>query len=376
MRLKHFLFRNFAKYLPRRRIWLYCDRLDTAVDNGLAQFCHDSRKYDGIGRYYVYQDEQAVAGLPFRARRRCVRYGSVWHKWCFMRCEYILCAYASESLYGTFQKGNDYYNSVLRFEVIYLQHGVLHAVLPEMYHRTKTSYGRMVVSNDFERENLCKNYGYTPKDLIPTGMARLDHLHPGRPAPRRILLAPSWRKNLIGAFAENVRSPKHEAFLASRYYQQTQAFLQSPRLHALLERHDLTLDFQSHPIFRVYDPCYLVEHPRVRVVTQADLNDYCAMITDYSSVALDFVYLCRPLVYFVPDYDRFLAGKTHTYSALHIPLEEGFGPFAQTQEELLAALETLAAHDFAPQPPYAARIEAFYQNREPGHAQALYKILR
>jgi CDP-glycerol glycerophosphotransferase (TagB/SpsB family) len=99
------------------------------------------------------------------------------------------------------------------------------------------------------------------------------------------------------------------------------------------------------------------------------------MITDYSSIALDFVYLERPLLYFVPDYALFRAGITHNYRELHIPLEEAFGPVVETEVALIDALEELAQRDFVPAPVYWERMRKFFPSRNSSHAQALYELL-
>ena len=42
-----------------------------------------------------------------------------------------------------------------------------------------------------------------------------------------------------------------------------------------------------------------------------DIEDYKMFITDFSSFVFDFACLCRPVLYFVPDYGQFKAGMNH-----------------------------------------------------------------
>jgi len=365
--------RAMRRLRPGERIWLYTDRLDS-IDNAFYQFRHDLEQKDGMARYYACENPDQLKEASEEERKRVIAFGSRKHKLLFLRCEKILSSFSQFSIIHPFSKpavkalGD-------AFEVIYLQHGVLHAKLEFLYHRKNIPCDRVVISTDFERLNMVANYGFGVKELICTGMARYDLLFPERPPQRRILLSPSWRQNLIGKFAQNKREPLNEAFLASRYFTETQAFLNSPRLAVFLEEHNLTLDFQSHPIFRCYDGLFLIENPRVHLGGAPDLNPYLAMITDYSSIALDFVYLERPLLYFVPDYEDFLAGRTHSYKELHIPLEEAFAPLARTRDELLDALEGLAERDFVPSEPYARRMHEFFEVRGAAHREALYKEL-
>ena len=45
-----------------------------------------------------------------------------------------------------------------------------------------------------------------------------------------------------------------------------------------------------------------------------DIEDYKMFITDFSSFVFDFACLCRPVLYFVPDYGQFKAGMNTTAS--------------------------------------------------------------
>ena len=139
----------------------------------------------------------------------------------------------------------------------------------------------------------------------------------------------------------------------------------------------MTLDFKNHPIFADYDKLFDVKNPRVRVTQDKnEMQDYLAMITDYSSIVFDFVYLNRPILYFVPDYEQFRAGVTHGYNMLDLPLEEGFGDVTENCEQLLEALEYLAANDFVPKPVYAERTEKFFTSRANDHASTLYEAVK
>jgi CDP-glycerol glycerophosphotransferase (TagB/SpsB family) len=58
------------------------------------------------------------------------------------------------------------------------------------------------------------------------------------------------------------------------------------------------------------------------------------LVTDYSSVAFDFLLLDRPIVYFLPDHDRYVSRRN-----LYFTLEEmTAGPVATTPAELYEVL--------------------------------------
>jgi CDP-glycerol glycerophosphotransferase len=111
------------------------------------------------------------------------------------------------------------------------------------------------------------------------------------------------------------------------------------------------------------------EHPRVLDVSSwpevAEL--YLAadvMVTDYSSTMFDFAVTGKPLLHFVPDYERFRDEVRGFYFDLE---PEAPGPLYRNADELLGAIRAAGS----PDPGYARRYAAFrgrYCDLEDGHA--------
>ena len=365
------------KLYSKDRIWLYCDR-ENIFDNAYFQFLHDVEIKDGIKRYYII-DGLKDKSKYFTASQRShiVEFKSFKHKILFLNCEKILTSFNSVSIFSPF--GNlplRWYSDIMKCQVVYLQHGVLHARLPLLYAKEKASVDKVVISSEFEKNNFKTIYNFGDNDLIASGMPRFDTIDIGKKAKRKILFSPSWRQNLIGEYIDNTRTLYVDKFLASPFYRQINEFLNSKELADLLEKYDLELDFKNHPIFGAYDKYFKVGNERVHVTQEKnEMQDYLMMITDYSSIVFDFVYLDRPILYFVPDYDQFKAGITHNYSVLDLPLEEGFGEISRTSEDLLKNLQYLAENDFVPQEKYKKRMTEFFTRRDTNHADRLYEAL-
>lgn len=376
-----FIYRTTAKLTKcKNEIWLYCDR-ENIFDNAYEQFQHDFDIDDGVKRYYIVDnitDSDKNKYFTAKQKKYLVNFKSIKHRILFLNSSKVFTSFNSISIISPF--GNlplRWYYDMMETEIIYLQHGVLHANLPHLYAKEKSNVDKIVISSEFERKNFQEIYRFKENDLIFSGMPRFDTIDVTKPAKRKILFSPSWRKNLIGEYLNNTRALLPEKFLASPFYKETMSFLNSQELADLLEKHDLTLDFKNHPIFRDYDKYFKVDNPRINV-TQDGINmqDYLVMITDYSSVVFDFVYLSRPIIYFVPDYEQFLAGITHSYSKLDLPLEEGFGDITQSGEELLNAVKTLAENDFKANPVYQKRTDDFFGERDLKHCDRLYNLVK
>lgn len=118
-------------------------------------------------------------------------------------------------------------------------------------------------------------------------------------------------------------------------------------LDAALREAGHLLVFKAHPNFgdvvrrdRTYSNVVVLD-PAV------DLNDVLAMcdvlVTDYSSVAFDFLLLDRPIVYFLPDHERYVSRRN-----LYFTLEEmTAGPIVTSATELYRVLAGPPADDAA-----------------------------
>lgn len=129
-----------------------------------------------------------------------IEFGSKRHKLMLGRTSKVLAAYIGRNSYIPYSRlGEKIYKDLLDFEVIYLQHGVMNAKLPNMYSKEKM-YGidKVVISTGFERENLLK-LAYEPEDLLSCGMPRFDYFSNSSSAKHsnKVLFAPSWRKMLV-----------------------------------------------------------------------------------------------------------------------------------------------------------------------------------
>ncbi len=372
-----YIYRRLAKKTAsNRRIWLYCDR-EGIFDNAYYQFIHDFAMNDGVERYYITDNvKDKKSHFTAAQRKNLVKFKSFKHKMLFFNCEKVLTSFNSLSIMSPFDGlPLRWYSDILKCEFVYLQHGILHARLPLLYSKERSNVDKVVISSEFERENFKNIYNFKDADLLASGMPRFDAVATDSAAKRKILFSPSWRKNLIGEYENNTRQLLENKFLASVFFKEINAFLNSPELAQMLEKYDYYLDFKNHPIFKDYDKYFEVNNPRVSVTQQIDdMDSYALMITDYSSIVFDFVYLGRPILYFVPDYELFRAGITHDYNKLDLPLEEAFGALAMNAQELLANLEKLIVNDMKPDEVYAKRCREFFITKS-DHCQKLYELL-
>ena len=361
----------------KKNIWIYYDRKNV-FDNAYVQFKHDIKIKDKIEKYYIldgnindYKDKFS----PLE-RKHVVRFGSYKHKLLFLNCDKILTSFSSLQEYCPFYKNFSYYKDILKYDLIYLQHGVLHANLLKMYGKQFAPIDKFVISSQFEKENLINNYEYSKKDLICVGMPRFDEEIKIEEPENKIIFAPSWRNYLIGKPVNRKREIDVEKFKKSKYYIETMKFLTDSNFLEILAKNNIVLDYKLHPIFEPYKDCFTsAESQNVTVsIGGTDLSKCKAFITDFSYFQFDFVRLQRPIIYFMPDMEEFKAGL-HTYKALDLKHEDAFGRLCLKGDDLVKEIIKLIKNNFEAEPIYKERMERFFFKVKNGKDK-LYDILK
>lgn len=363
-------------YKKSHKIWIYCDSSKTVKDNAYYQFIHDSKINDGIERYYIYNPDADIDGwFDDSLKDRLIPYGSVKHRLYALSADKILTSfYGVRDFLCYTMPAYKFFSDLTNFELVYLQHGVLHAHLPTMYSLDRMVIDKEVVSTRFEINNLIKNYGFEDSYLIKSTMPRLGHIPKDKAPEKKILFAPSWRKFLVQADGKGSWKPKEKAFLSSEFYKNVIAFLNDPKLDAALRKHGYVLDFKPHPNFRMYDEYFKLNGETVRLAPPTvDEYSYSVFMTDFSSFMFDFIYLKRPILYFMPDFELFEAGLNH-YRKLDIPFDEGFGEFSDNPEKAVDDVIALLENGCVPEKKYVDRMDGMFLKVD-NPEQALYEAL-
>lgn len=302
-----------AALRDRRRIHLYYDCRGVEKDNGYYKFMEDWGKRDGIVRKYVCAPGNRNVRKLFARKEQSkdiLWFGSRQHKIFFLAAEKIFTAYIEDvNLFPFPADEYEMYSDFFGFEVVYLQHGILHGSLPWKYTPEKILADRVCISTDYERKLFTEKYHFRRQDVIVEPMRRLRVMDRNAVPGRKILFAPSWRQYLTCPDMAGRWQPLNEAFRNSDYYKNISELLDSPELEQLLEEKDYVLDFKLHPIFSMYAPLFDLRNGRVRIVDSVDqIESYEIFITDFSSFAFDFLYLGRRVFSYIPDEMQFKCG--------------------------------------------------------------------
>lgn len=136
----------------------------------------------------------------------------------------------------------------------------------------------------------------------------------------------------------------------SAYYQFTDAHIQ--RLKALLARHDAVLGFRMH-YFRKGEQLFNLEqyidndrifdlgHSQIKEIAPV-LRQTDVLVTDYSSVYIDALYLNKPVISFAYDLEHYSAQQNGLLYEMDLAFP---GPVVRQFDQLLEALDSELARD-------------------------------
>ena len=348
-------------------VWLVGEVPYKAQDNGYRFFEHVRKEHPRKRAYYVIDrdspDYDKVAAL-----------GNVVPR--FSR-EHILYTLLASRFVGSHHAEYLYASRDVRFARwvrgvrIFLQHG------PTATKNVVPNYGRQgtverptekfLVTSDLEKQIVVEDYGYRPRQVEVTGFARFDRLFDGQAAPEpALLIMPTWRDAL----------QSEEAFLASDYFREWTGLVGSPELHRLLEARGMTITLVLHPNMRKY-----VDHftfPGVNIVRPGErdvqdlLKSHTALITDFSSVAWDFSYLHKPVMYFQFDQADLVGARApHVDFASDVP-----GRVVTNVADAVEEFASMAERDFAVEKGYAAKSRDFLKYEDTANCARIYRTVQ
>lgn len=317
-----------------RNIWLLGERIDTAQENGYQLFKYLQDK--PVEAYYVI-DEESKDYKKIMHEENVLVFGSKKHYEISLKAGVLLCTHDFENILP-YKPAKEFFNYNETYKV-FLQHGVL-GRKPAEYHKKyyDDPFDIFIVSSDSEKYDVVVNtMGYEENEVKVTGLARFDRL-PMNHRGKDILLMPTWRDWIN----------TDERFLNSEYYYRYKNLLENERLHDILEKYNVNINFYPHYRAQPFFNKELIntsEHIRFIELgeksVQELLIDHALLITDYSSVSFDFTMMNKPVVYYHFDEDRFFN------RGILRPVNETFlGDIAETEELLISYIEASIKNNF------------------------------
>lgn len=367
-----FFFRIYNKF-RKRKIFLICELPDSARDNGYHLFKYIRQEHPEEKFYYAINkkcnDYKKIKAFD----EYIIEYGSFKH-WVY----YL----AADVNISTQKAGNPnppifYFLQVfgfLRNKRVFLQHGITINDSKWMYYN-ETKFRLLICGAKKEYEYIKEKFGYPVENLVYTGFARFDNLI-DKENGKSILLMPTWR-NWLGREVNFLS--KKEDFKQSTYYQKYMSLINNKILINALEEKGITLFFYPHINMQKYLSEFKVNNNSVKVISKDDFDIQelfqisSLMITDYSSVSMDFAYMGKPEIYYQFDKDEYR--EKQLQKGYFDYEQDGFGDVVEEEEELVNKIIYYINNNFENEDKYRTRSNEFFEIKDKKNCERNYKAI-
>ena len=339
-----------------RIIWLFIDRDTFADDNAEHLFKYCIEQDDGIEKYFILNRDSPDferLGKDYDI----VPFGSFKHKIKYLFSEKIMISQVTRGILNPFTHENSYnYEGLDTYKFCFLQHGVTKDDISwwiKKYH--KNLYMFLTVS-DLERDSMVNGHYNYEEDRIPVlGFPRYDNLSDD--SKKEILFMPTWRRNL----------DTPEEIINSDFLKSINSFLNNEKLNEAAEEMGYTLVFRPHPELWKFLDFFDLDHVKLSEGPYQEMfKTASVMITDYSSVAFDFAYLKKPVIYYQD-------GNYHYGEGYYDYETMGFGKVIFDEDELVDKVIDYMKNDCTMEDEYKERVDLFFKFTDRNNCKRVYE---
>lgn len=348
-----------AKLLPKKNEhWIVGENLGySAQDNGMMFFKSAVEKKITENVKFVYRPEYlATAGV--KKMKGMIKYDSYSHLLAYFRCDLLIVSHGIRDVMPTYYHNNLKKNTK---ELIYLQHGIV--AMKKIFFHSKSYNGKirkMVTSSRNETGIFMKEMKFKKNQMLESGLIRYDYLEDTskKEQEKIIFVMPTWREWLI--------SDKRE-FMNSDFYKYYSELLQDERLNDYLIANNMRIKMVPHIEIKMkYHDLFKADLSNIEFVdtSKESIQDLIKksslMITDYSSVAFDFSYLNKPVIFYQFDLPDYLYNRG-SFIDLYTEL---LGERVENYKDLKTEIELKIKNGFDIDEKYTSRMSKYFGHRD------------
>ena len=342
----------------RKHLWLLCEYGPEARDNAYYLYKYLREEHPEVDAVYALNkgsiDMKRVTSIG-----EVVYYGTLKH-WIY---------YLSAEVNISSQKGGkpnaavcyvlEVLLGILKNTRVFLQHGIIKDDLPFL-HYDKTKLSLFMCSTQKEYDFVNGTFGYPEGVVVLTGLCRYDNLRNVSDGTQ-IAIMPTWREWLYNTH-EMEAIENTTDFTETQFYKMWEALIKD--LLTTYRNSELKIVVCLHRNMQQYNEYFQKISDELQIVNLENgdvidvLKEAACLISDYSSVAIDFAYLKKPLVYYQADYEQFR--KNHLPEGYFDYERDGFGKVCYRKEDVLDWLEGRRQQNFSQEEMYQKRVENFF----------------
>ena len=363
--------------LFHKDLWIVCEDKNEARDNGYWFFKYIREYHPEQECVYAILDSSPDIE-KVKALGATVPYGSLKH--------WILYL-ASTKKISSQKAGNPnaaifYFLEVYGFlkdKRIFLQHGVIKDDLKWLYYNV-TKVNRFICGAYPEYLFIQSTFGYPQGSICYTGLCRFDGLHDIDVDKKLILIMPTWREWIAD---EDERLKKYEGTTIipqTNYFKVWIDFIKDERISLYAMKYGVKFIFFPHRNMQQYMEYFPASNEYLEVAdahcydVQDLLKRAAMMITDYSSVFFDMLYMKKPVVFYQFDYEMFRMGQ---YEEGYFKYNDNpFGKSFNLKEEVFSEMEKYIQRQFKVSGEFLEAHKEYFHLYDANNCKRVYEVVK
>ena len=364
IRIMYFLSYPFMK---NKRIWLFMDLPNIADDNGRQLFEYAQQKDPKIKKYFVI-DRDSKNYHEMNEIGNVLAYKSIKHRFISLYAEKIITSHPDNNIIYPFWGNYPFFAGLLKSSTVFLQHGITKDNVSSWLNEYDKHLAMFLTVSKLEYKSIFEYpYNYKREVVKLLGFPRFDRLYKGSDR-RQILIMPSWRRYL--------RFKSNEVILNSGFFKRINSLINNEKLIEAAEVYGYEIIFKPHP--NIYDYIDLFDtNSHVKIdydhgKYREFFNHGSLLVTDYSSVAFDFAYLKKPVIYYHygKDYHFNINESYFDYETM------GFGEVCRTEDELVDEIIDYMKNECRLKKKYEMRIDAYFLFGDKNNSMRVYDAIK
>lgn len=353
--------------ITKKRIILICEDPKQACDNGYDLFQFMSKNNIKNVYYAITKDSKDL--------EKFVDNNSVVYFYSLKHWIYYLNAYRNISIHKASSPSPPLFYILQKYKIfngnrVFLQHGVtmnyVHYLKKEECH-----FKYFITAAIPEHDYVLSNFGYNKNEVKLLGFPRFDQLLESKEnLNREIAIMPTWRSYL--------RFNDSNSFQQSDYYKYWQDLLNDRKFNDILVENNLTAVFLPHRNIAKFTDLFIGNN-NIKIVNQSivDIKDVIhkspMIITDYSSISIDFAYSGKPVIYFQFDTDEFR--KKHLAKGYFSYQDDGFGKVTMNISDLNFEFYKVVKSNFILDNIYEKRRKKFFKYLDTNNSRRITDLI-
>lgn len=358
-----------------RDIWIVGERKSEAKDNGYHLFKYIRENHPEKKVYYVI-DKNSSDLEKILSLGNIIYHDSLKHYVYYIMSSKLICAHLGSCVPDSPVCWKLHDHEMKNKKKIFIQHGIIKETIESvMYKNTKCDL--FICGAKPEYEFVKSTFGYPDGYVQYTGLARFDNLHKNS-TKNQILVMPTWRQWIPSATWNGENECKSENyFLNSEYYNRFNQLINSEKIDEILKLNNMMLIFYPHYEMQRYIHLFKSKSKNIIIAdkekydVQQLLKESEILITDYSSVAFDFAYMRKPVIYY--QFDSKLYYSRHYSRGYYDYEKHGFGPVVDSLSNLEKHLEKMLNKD--DEPFYKNRCEVFFEKYDTNNSKRIFDCI-